>query len=987
MKYNFQEIERKWQKFWEENKTFKAEIDHSRPKYYVLDMFPYPSSEGLHVGHPEGYTATDIIARYRRMKGFNVLHPMGWDSFGLPAEQYAVKTGIHPRITTQQSIDNFKRQLKMIGFSYDWDREIATVDPKYYKWTQWIFLQLYNKGLAYQAEVPVNWCPELGTVLANEEVPEQLEKGYTVERRPMKQWMLKITQYAERLLVDLDMLDWPESTKEMQRNWIGKSEGAKVIFRLTPNPEHGTKDPTPTLPEGEGVDPTPTLPEGEGEKPGYMKTTPEAWEILKEKVKEYRKNPTEAEAILWENLRDHKLGYHIRRQHVIYKFIVDFVCLEKRLVIEIDGSIHDEPDEREKDELRTKILNDLGFRVIRFINDEVKYSIEEVLNKIKEELEKEVLPFGEDLGGVNPLSFGEGKGGVLSLEVFTTRPDTLWGATYMVIAPEHPFVELITTPERKTAVDIYRDNAKNKSELERTALEKDKTGVFTGAYAVNPVNNQEIPIWISDYVLMGYGTGAIMAVPAHDQRDWEFATKFHLPIIEVVKPANDDQISNISKEAFTDEGIAVNSEFISGLKTEKAKRKTIEWLESNGLGSAAVQYKLRDWLFSRQRFWGEPFPLIHLEDGTIKAVPEEDLPVSLPDVENYHPAGTGESPLAKFHNWVETTDKETGKRARRETNTMPQWAGSCWYYLRFLDPHNDKEFCSREAEKYWMPVNMYIGGTEHAVLHLLYARFWHKVLFDLGYVSTREPFVKLYHQGMILGEDFNKMSKSRGNVVNPDDVINEYGADSFRLFEMFLGPLSATKPWSTKGIEGVYRFLNRIWRFIVDENGNLNQNIKDIKPAGELERLLNRTIKNITEDIEDEDLKFNTCVSELMICFNELSKLESVPLVMAEIFIKLLSPFAPHIAEELWQMLGHKSSVSQEPWPVYDPAKVTKNVVTVVGQVNGKVRARIEVDYDTDENKLKDLMKKQEKIRSYINGKQIVKEIVIKNKLVNIVVK
>lgn len=822
MKYNFAEIEKKWQKFWEENKTFKAEIDYSKPKYYVLDMFPYPSSDGLHVGHPEGYTATDIISRYKRMKGFNVLHPMGWDSFGLPAEQYAIKTGIHPRVTTQKSIDNFKRQLKAIGFSYDWDREIATMNSDYYKWTQWIFLQLYKKGLAYEAEIAVNWCPELGTVLANEEVPEQIEKGFTVERRPMKQWMLRITEYAERLLIDLDMLDWPESTKEMQRNWIGKSEGAKVKFRL--------KNPTPVLPKGEG----------------------------------------------WV--------------------------------------------------------------------------------------------------------------GVLELEVFTTRPDTLWGATYMVIAPEHPYVDIITAPEHKTAVDIYRDNAKSKSDLERTSLEKDKTGVFTGAYAINPVNDEEIPVWISDYVLMGYGTGAIMAVPAHDGRDWEFATKHHIPIVEVVKPAGNGE-SDISKEPFTEEGVAYNSGFITGMKTEKAKQKTIEWLEEKGSGKSAIQFKLRDWLFSRQRFWGEPFPLIHLEDGTVKPVPEEDLPVILPEVETYKPAGTGESPLAAFHDWVNTIDKETGLPAKRETNTMPQWAGSCWYYLRFLDPDNNDIFCSREAEKYWMPVNMYIGGTEHAVLHLLYARFWHKVLFDLGYVSTREPFVKLYHQGMILGEDFNKMSKSRGNVVNPDEVVDDFGADSLRLFEMFLGPLSATKPWSPKGIEGVYRFLNRIWRLVIDENGSVNPKIKNTALNDEQERLLNRTIKNITDDIEDQDLKFNTCVSELMIYFNEISKYEELPLVMAETFIKLLSPFAPHIAEELWQRLGHMGTIAYEPWPVYDPAKITKNIVTVVGQVNGKVRAKIDVDFDTDEEKLKQLMKQEEKIKAHIDGKQIVKEIVIKNKLVNIVVR
>ena len=818
MKYNFTEIEQKWQKYWEENKTFLASEDYSKPKYYVLDFFPYPSAEGLHVGHMEGYTATDIIARYKRMKGFNVLHPMGWDAFGLPAEQYAIKTGIHPRTTTQKSIENFTRQLKSIGLSFDWSREIATFDPKYYKWTQWIFEQLYKKGLAYQAEIAVNWSPELGTVLANEEVAEQVEKGYTVERRPMKQWMLRITEYAERLLIDLDMLDWPESTKEMQRNWIGRSEGAKVTFKV--------------------------------------------------------KNPA--------------------------------------------------------------------------------------MNLPKEE--------------------------ILLLEVFTTRPDTLWGASYMVLAPEHPFVDLITTHEHKTAVDIYKDNAKHKSDLERQAAEKDKTGVFTGAYAINPVNNEEVPIWISDYVLMGYGTGAIMAVPGHDERDWEFAKKFHLPIIEVVKPAGSEE-SDIEKAPFAEEGVAMNSGFINGLKTEKAKKKTIEWLESKGLGKGTIQYKLRDWLFARQRFWGEPFPIIYLEDGTVKLVPEEDLPVMLPEVENYKSLGTGESPLAAFPEWVNTIDKETGKPAKRETNTMPQWAGSCWYYLRFLDPFNDKEIVSKEKEKYWMPVNLYLGGAEHAVLHLLYARFWHKVLFDLGYVSTREPFVRLYHQGMILGEDSNKMSKSRGNVYNPDEVISDYGADSLRLFEMFLGPLSATKPWSTKGIEGVYRFLNKVWRLIINENGDIHSSIKEIKAEGEAERLMHRTIKNVTDDIEDMDLKFNTCVSELMIYINELGKLEAIPKEMIDVLVKMLAPFAPHISEELWHKLGNSGTISFAAWPEHDPAKIQKAVVTIVGQVNGKVRMKAEVDNNTDDEALIALVKADEKIQSYLEGKEIIKEIVVKNKLVNIVVK
>lgn len=812
MKYNFTEIEQKWQKYWDDNKTFAVNVDYSKPKYYVLDFFPYPSGEGLHVGHQEGYIATDIIARYKRMKGFNVLHPMGWDAFGLPAEQYAIKTGIHPRITTQKSIDNFKRQLKSIGLSIDWDREVATIDPKYYKWTQWIFMQLYKKGLAYQAKVAVNWCPELGTVLANEEVPEQIEKGYTVVRRPMKQWMLKITEYAERLLIDLDMLDWPESTKEMQRNWIGKSEGAKVTFMI--------KNPTPALP----------------------------------------------------------------------------------------------------------------------------------------------------------------------VEIFTTRPDTLWGATYMVLAPEHPLVEEITTADHKTAVDIYIENTKHKSDLERQQLEKEKSGVFTGAYAINPVNNEEIPIWISDYVMMSYGTGAIMAVPGHDQRDWEFATKYHIPIVEVVKPAS-TQFCDLAKEAFSEDGIAVNSGFINGLKTEKAKKKVIEWLEANGLGKGTIQYKLRDWLFSRQRFWGEPFPIIHLEDGTVKILPEDELPVMLPEVDNYKTIGTGESPLAGIIDWVNTIDKETGKPARRETNTMPQWAGSCWYYLRYLDPNNDQEFVNKEIEKYWMPVNLYLGGAEHAVLHLLYARFWHKVLFDLGYVSTREPFVRLYHQGMILGDDSNKMSKSKGNVVNPDKIIAEYGSDSLRLFEMFLGPLGATKPWSTNGIEGVYRFLNKIWRLVVNEDGSINEKFKDITPKGDAERIMHRTIMNITEDIEDMDMKFNTCVSELMIYVNEISKLEAIPKELIVTLIKLIAPFAPHLAEELWSKFGGAGTVAYENWPVFNPAKVQKSVVTVVGQINGKVRIKIDVETDMPDDKLIELMKQDEKMISYIEGKEIVKQIVVKNKLVNFVVK
>jgi leucyl-tRNA synthetase len=809
MKYNFNEIEEKWQKFWDENKTFKVKTDHSKPKYYCLDFFPYPSAEGLHVGHPEGYTATDIMSRYKRMKGFNVLHPMGWDAFGLQAEQYAVKLGIHPRETISRAIINFKRQLKSIGLSYDWDREIATCDEKYYKWTQWIFLQLYKKGLAYEAEIPVNWCPELKAILANEEVPEYQEKGYSVVRKPMKQWMLKITDYAERLLNDLEELDWPESTKEMQKNWIGKSVGASVIF----------------------------------------------------KIKEFN----------------------------------------------------------------------------------------------------------------------------IDLEVFTTRPDTLWGATYMVLAPEHPSVDTITTLQNKNSVDEYRNSIKSKSDLERQQLQKDKTGVFTGAYAVNPVNNAEIPVWISDYVLMGYGTGVIMSVPAHDQRDYEFATKFNLPIIEVVSGGD------ISKSAYEEEGVAVNSDFINGLNTNEAKEKITSWLQEKELGKKAVQYKLRDWLFSRQRFWGEPIPLIHTEDGIVKPLNENELPLTLPEVPSYRPSDSGESPLANIANWVNTIDGDSGKPARRETNTMPQWAGSCWYYLRFLDPYNDKEFCSLENEKYWMPVDLYLGGAEHAVLHLLYARFWHKVLYDAGFVSTKEPFIKLYHQGMILGEDSNKMSKSRGNVVNPDDVIKSHGADSFRMFEMFMGPLAMSKPWSTKGIEGVHRFLNRVWRMFIDENGNLNPLIQDITPDKDVELIINKTIKEITEDIEDHDMKFNTSVSEMMIFTNEITdrfnKNKAVPKNVMESFVKLLSPFAPHLAEELWEKLGHNETITFEPWPDYDLSKIKRNIITVVGQINGKIKTKLEVEVDLENEKIIGIMKNDEKMKNHLEGRQIIKEVVVKNKLVNIVVK
>jgi len=804
--YQPQRIEPKWQKYWLENKTFRVLDDDSKPKFYALDMFPYPSGAGLHVGHPEGYTATDIVSRYKRMRGYNVLHPMGWDAFGLPAEQHALDTGQHPRDITKKNIDNFRRQIQSLGFSYDWDREFSTTDPDYYKWTQWIFLQLYKKGLAYVAEVPVNWCPALGTVLANEEVIDGKSErgGHPVIRKPMRQWVLKITEYAERLLEDLEELDWPESIKEMQRNWIGKSHGAEVRFP-------------------------------------------------------------------------------------------------------IDGA--------------------------------------------------------EDL----------------VLTVFTTRPDTLFGATYCVLAPEHEYVDRIVTPEQKEAVKAYQEAAARKSDLERTDLAKEKTGVFTGAYAINPVNGNKIPIWIADYVLAGYGTGAIMAVPGHDQRDWEFARKFDLPILEVV------QGGDLSKEAFVGDGPHVNSGFLDGLNNKDAIAKMIEWLEQNGKGRAKVTYRLRDWLFSRQRYWGEPIPILHLEDGTMKPVPEEELPLLLPEVDQIKPSGTGESPLANVTEWVNTVDPETGMKARRETNTMPQWAGSCWYYLRFIDPHNDKELCSKELQEKWLPVDLYIGGAEHAVLHLLYARFWHKVLYDIGVVSTKEPFRKLVNQGMILGQNGEKMSKSRGNVINPDDIVEKYGADTLRVYEMFMGPLEATKPWNTNGVEGVHRFLSRIWRLFVNEKGTLSDKIRpDAEGSASFQRTWHRTIKKVTEDIEA--LRFNTAISQLMIFVNDAYKEERLPLAAMRHFVQMLSPFAPHLAEELWEKLGGTDTITYEPWPEYDEALTVDEQVEIAVQVNGKIVDRILVSPDLNEQELQEAAMRSEKASAAIAGKTVRKVIPVKGKLVNIVV-
>ncbi|MBT3216375.1 MAG: leucine--tRNA ligase [Candidatus Marinimicrobia bacterium] len=804
MSYDHKTIESKWQTYWDEHKTFKTEDTSEKPKYYVLDMFPYPSGAGLHVGHPLGYIATDIVARYKRMQGFNVLHPMGWDAFGLPAEQYAIQTGTHPSKTTAKNIVNFRRQIKMLGFSYDWEREINTTDPDYYKWTQWIFLQLFNKGLAYQAEFPVNWCPELKTVLANEEVIDGKSErgGHPVKRVPMKQWMLKITDYAESLLNGLDDLDWPDHVKDLQRNWIGRSEGADVDFKV--------------------------------------------------------------------------------------------------------------------------------------------------------ENRKEVI------------------------RVFTTRPDTLFGATYMVLSPEHPLVETLTTDDHKESASKYRDAASLKSDLERGELNKDKSGIFTGTFAINPVNGEKIPIWIADYVLMSYGTGAIMAVPGQDQRDWDFASKFDLPIIRTVNTPDD-----FDGDAFLDDGPAINSDFLNGLKVDDAKSAMINYLEENKIGKRQINYKLRDWLFSRQRYWGEPFPLVHAK-GKVNPISEDDLPVLLPEVEKYKPSGTGDSPLANITDWVEMKDDSGNIIGLRETHTMPQWAGSCWYYLRYIDPLNTQEGWNSKKEQYWMPVDLYIGGQEHAVLHLMYARFWHHVLYDLGFVSTKEPFQKLFNQGMILGNDGSKMSKSKGNVINPDEIVDEFGADAMRLYEMFMGPLDKAKPWSETGLQGCSRFLNKILRLIIKDN-EINANIIEDAANDETIKLLHQTIKKVTYDIENLD--FNTAISQMMIFTNHLITQSSINRKIIESFTLLLNPFVPHVAEEIWNKLGHTKSITYESWPNYDQNLIIEELMTIAVQVNGKLRASIEIDANADKDLIIQTTKENEKISQYLDTKEILNEIYVTGRLVNFVIK
>lgn len=805
MAYDHKAIEKKWQRYWKQHKTFKATLDKDQKKYYALDMFPYPSGQGLHVGHPEGYTATDVMSRFKRMQGFNVLHPMGWDAFGLPAEQYALKTGHNPADFTNQNVDHFRDQIQSLGFSYDWDREVNTTDPNYYKWTQWIFEQLYKKGLAYEDEIMVNWAPDFmgGTVVANEEVVDgKTERGgYPVYRVPMRQWVLKITAYADRLIDDLDLVDWPESVKEMQRNWIGRSEGASVKFKV--------------------------------------------------------------------------VGH--------------------------DG---------------------------------------------------------------------------VEIEVFTTRADTLFGASYVVLAPENELVDQLTTPEQKAAVDAYKEEASRRSDLERTELSKEKTGVFTGAYVINPVNGEQLPIWTADYVLNSYGTGAVMAVPSGDQRDFEFATKFNLPITPVVEGFN-------GEEAYTDDGAHVNSGFLDGLNIKEAKAKMVEWLEEHDCGGKKVNYRLRDWIFSRQRYWGEPIPVIHWDDGTTSLVPEDELPLRLPETDNIEPSGTGESPLANIEDWVNVYD-ENGRHGKRETNTMPQWAGSSWYWLRYTDPTNDKEFASKEALDYWSPVDLYVGGAEHAVLHLLYARFWHKVLYDLGLVPTKEPFMKLVNQGMILGSNHEKMSKSKGNVVNPDDIVDQYGADTLRLYEMFMGPLEESVPWDEKGLHGSNKWVQRVWRLLMDDNNHLRDRVSTYND-GKLTKVYNQTVKKVTDDFER--MHFNTAISQLMVFVNEAYKVDDLPLEYMEGFVKMIAPLMPHLAEELWSQFNESETITYQPWPIYDEKALVEDEVEMIVQVNGKVRAKIKMAKDADNKDVEDAALANEHVHSFVDGKDIKKVIVIPNRIINIVVK
>ncbi|KKT71701.1 MAG: Leucine-tRNA ligase [Candidatus Uhrbacteria bacterium GW2011_GWE2_45_35] len=1285
MPYDHQQIEKKWREKWETSQAFKTQESPDKPKFYALDMFPYPSGAGLHVGHPKGYIATDVIARMKMMQGFNVLHPMGWDAFGLPAENYAIKNKVHPSAATAQNIEVFKKQLSVLGFTYDWDREVNTTDPKYYKWTQWAFLQMFKNGLAFESNEPVNWCPSCKTVLANEDLEGgNCERcGTLVEQKPLRQWVLKITNYAERLLNDLEKLpDWPESIKQMQREWIGRSEGAEVNFHLSPNPS----------PKGRGIG-------GAGEVLGYMTTDGQMWNLLHDKSLKMRKNPTQAEQVMWKMLRRDATGFHFRRQQIIGNFIVDFVCIKKGLVIEVDGDIHDY--QKEEDENRTKFLNERGFQVIRFHNNDVFNKTKEVVETIVKKLESipgvvDLLLLGEDDGGVtNSLPLGEGQGGVI--KVFTTRPDTLFGATYMVLAPEHPLASEITTAEQKSEVENYLSAAKNKTAIERGDDSKEKTGVFTGAYAINPVNDEEIPIWVADYVLWGYGTGAIMAVPAHDERDHAFACKYNLPekivvepvtgepkeneeyrqsIVAVVRNPKTDEFLSINwgselggnlfvgggrdegedpiecarrevteetgyknlrfisqtetihhhyfafsknkqrnidcvglyfeledeeqveqklevdekekfkvewfsaeeadkkvverlhelvfdrlvkGECYVGDGLSVNSDFLNGLPTWKAKDDMISWLEEKGLGARKIQYKLRDWVFSRQRYWGEPIPLVHCEKCGVVPLPKDQLPLELPQVENYEPTGTGESPLANIKEWINTTCPQCGRPARRETNTMPQWAGSCWYYLRYMDPKNDENFfakgfkyrpaieatekdlkyfsefkkiysalakkeikiwtCNRfslnglnrslwlplrtialvawekdraeiesllategfsltevfggtnylyekedvrleiiavsrdqkgifsqtaqgfrqdmkpsdmpEAElgslwgfpyrilspeynlehykfiakkeagirqslgdeekinflqewvdgvndkiRYWSPIDLYVGGAEHATRHLIYARFWHKFLFDLGVVSGDEPFIRLQNVGLILAEDGRKMSKRWGNVVNPDDVVAEYGADALRVYEMFMGPFNQPAAWSTNGLVGARRFLEKV-------NG-LAALISETE-SNQVIRALHQTIKKVGDDIAE--FRFNTAIAQMMTFVNIVLEEKAITKESFFHFLQVLCPFAPHLTNELAEILGATAILETQAWPNYNPEMLVADQVTIVVQVNGKLRGTVTVSPDAEENEVKATAFAEDNVKKFVEGKEIVKVVYVKGKLMNMVVK
>lgn len=1072
MGYDFGEIERKWQKFWKENKTFKAENNSVKPKYYVLDMFPYPSGAGLHVGHPLGYIASDIYARYKRHQGFNVLHPMGYDAYGLPAEQYAIQTGTHPDETTIKNIKRYREQLDKIGFSYDWDREVRTCDPQYYKWTQWTFIQLFkswynnktNKAenietliahfksngnigitvacdpietftavdwndmtektqqevlmhyrLAYLSDTMVNWCPALGTVLANDEVKDGFSErgGHPVEKKLMKQWSLRITAYAQRLLDGLETIDWSENVKDIQRNWIGRSEGAMVKFRID----------TPPQPS----------PEGREKSPRFYNTDAKTWRAIKYNVKELRKNPTETEKRLWERLRKNQIGHRIRRQHAITSYIVDFVCIKKRTIIEIDGEIHNY--QKEDDKNRTITLEENGFTVIRFKNSEVYENIDKVVESIKSYLdnkviEKEVLPLGEDLGGV--------------IEVFTTRPDTLFGATFMVLAPEHELVEQIVTADRRKKVMEYVTYAKNRSERERMTEVKSITGEFTGAYGINPLNGESIPIWIADYVLAGYGTGAIMAVPGHDSRDFAFAKHFNLPIIQVVVKNDEIPSDPVSWDDSYDskEGIMIHSGFINGLDVKDAISTTIKEIEKMDVGFGKVNFRLRDAIFSRQRYWGEPFP-IYYKDGMPYALDESELPLELPPVDKYLPTESGDPPLARAKNW------KTKEGYPLETNTMPGFAGSSGYYLRYMDPHNDKEYFSKEANEYWRNIDLYIGGDEHATGHLIYSRFWNKFLFDLDIVCEEEPYKKLINQGKIqgrsnfvyrikgtnefvshnlrkdyqtqtlhvdinlvendildldafkksnpeyknaefvledgkyvCGHEVEKMSKSKMNVQNPDELIEKYGADTLRLYEMFLGPLEQDKPWDTQGIEGVFRFLRKLWRLYFDENDHLIVT-NDIPSDDEL-KVLHKTIKKVRNDIER--FSFNTGVSAFMICVNELTDLKCHKKGILEPLAVLISPYASHIAEELWAALGNEPGISTIDYPDFDEKYLAENTFSYPVSFNGKMRFKLELAVDTPVPEIEKAALEAEEAQKWIEGKTVRKIIVVPNRIINVVI-